>query len=275
MKTHAALFYIAGILSLIHSKYPVYSFESEKVDSIFISDIQKSVYDLKYVGNEFVEASQSSILTAGIMLGTSISLMPYDEDMRKTALRNRETIDGFAITIANEYGNLVYPALGMLTTYGLGLATSDESIRTFARKTSTSLLVAGGITTVLKSMIGRSRPFTNEGSSQFYPFSIDDSKSSFPSGHTTIAFVMSASLSKVIDTWWADVLLYCLATGTAYGRIHNDRHWLSDTVLGGIIGYYAVQWVYDSEKEKDFNEKKNMTIIPLIQPQSIGMIIQF
>jgi membrane-associated phospholipid phosphatase len=157
----------------------------------------------------------------------------------------------------------------------MGLVLKDESMRVFARKTCASLLVAGGITTVLKSMIGRSRPFTNQGSSQFSPFTIDDARLSFPSGHTTVSFVMSASLCKVIDRWWADVLLYGLATGTAYARMHNDRHWLSDTVLGAAIGYYAVQWVHDSDKESDSVEKENMTILPLIQPYSIGLMIAF
>ena len=263
------------ITSVFTSVFTSHSLESERVDSVLVSDIQKGLGDLSYVGNEIISASNSSLLTAGIVFGTSISLMPYDEDMRKSALRNWGAVDGQAISFANEYGNLLYPALGTVATYGIGLATSDEALRGFSRKTFTSLLVAGGITTVMKSIMGRSRPFANQGSSQFSPFTIDDVRLSFPSGHTTVAFVMSSSLSKVIDRWWADILLYGLATGTAYARMHNDRHWLSDTVLGAAIGYYAVQWVHESEKENDSIEKENMTIIPLIQPYSIGLMIVF
>lgn len=263
------------ILSVFTSVCTLHSFESERVDSILISDIQKGLNDLSFVGNEIISASNSSLLTAGIVLGTSISLMPYDEDMRKTALKNWGVVDGPAISFANEYGNLLYPTLGTFATYGIGLATLDEALRGFSRKTFTSLLVAGGITTVMKSIMGRSRPFTNEGSANYSPFSIDDSRLSFPSGHTTVSFVMSASLSKVIDRWWADILLYGLATGTAYARMHNDRHWLSDTVLGAAIGYYAVQWVQASDKKSDSVEKENMTILPLIQPYSIGLMIAF
>jgi membrane-associated phospholipid phosphatase len=275
MKTIGILRIFTCILSVFTTVFTLHSFESERVDSILISDIQKGLNDLSFVGNEIISASNSSLLTAGIVLGTSISLMPYDEDMRKTALKNWGVVDGPAISFANEYGNLLYPTLGTVATYGIGLATSDEALRGFSRKTFTSLLVAGGITTVMKSIMGRSRPFANQGSSQFSPFTIDDVRLSFPSGHTTVAFVLSSSLSKVIDRWWADILLYGLATGTAYARMHNDRHWLSDTVLGAAIGYYAVQWVHDSDKESDSVEKENMTIIPLIQPYSIGLMIAF
>ena len=269
---------IALIVYSIHSLCnPIHAFGvlDEKPDSVFISDIEKGWGDVTHVGNEIISASGSSILKTGIIFGSSIALMSIDQDMRNTALRNRETIDGPAISFANEYGNLWYPALGTLATYGLGLAFEDESMRKFARKTCASLLIAGGITTVFKSIIGRSRPFTNEGSGQFTPLTLNDARLSFPSGHSTVAFVMSASLSKVIDRWWADVLLYGLATGTAYARMHNDRHWLSDTVLGAAIGYYAVQWVYDDEKKEGAKEKNNMTFIPIIQSNSIGMKVSF
>ena len=251
------------------------SIQPEKPDSVLFHDIQKGLDDLTYVGNEIISSSGSSLIKTGIILGSSIVLMPFDQDMRNTALRNREAIESPAISFANEYGNLWYPALGTLATYGLGLAFEDESMRTFARKTTTSLLIAGGITTVFKSIIGRSRPFTNEGGGQFSPFTLNDSRLSFPSGHSTVAFVMSASLSKVIDRWWADVLLYGLATGTAYARMHNDRHWLSDTVLGAAIGYYAVQWVYDAEKHETDGEKNKMAFLPIIQPYSIGIAKAF
>ena len=89
MRIFRSLSIFTFILSVFTSVFTLHSFESERVDSILVSDIQKGLDDLSYVGNEIISASNSSLLTAGIVLGTSISLMPYDEDMRKTALRNR------------------------------------------------------------------------------------------------------------------------------------------------------------------------------------------
>jgi membrane-associated phospholipid phosphatase len=34
----------------------------------------------------------------------------------------------------------------------------------------------------------------------------------------------------------ADVLLYTFATGTAWSRMNDDRHWLTDTAFGAILG---------------------------------------
>jgi membrane-associated phospholipid phosphatase len=33
-----------------------------------------------------------------------------------------------------------------------------------------------------------------------------------------------------------DVLLYTLATGTAWSRMNDDRHWLTDTAFGAFLG---------------------------------------
>ena len=268
-------FWLISSVLLHCSNIDVKSMQEERLDSVLYSDVKQGFEDVRFVGKEIISATSESLFSAGIVLGSTLALMPYDEEMRKTALRNTSAIEGLPITIANEYGNLLYPTLGILATYSYGLASNNESVRTFARKTTISLLIAGGITTLLKSVIGRSRPFVNEGNLQFSPCTIDDSQLSFPSGHATVAFVMSASLSKVIDTWWADVLLYGLATGTAYARMHNDRHWLSDTVLGAAIGYYAVQWVSDRDHDNRGRENTAMAIIPLIQPYSIGMMIAF
>lgn len=247
---------------------------AEGVDSILISDVHSSFDDLEYIGDEILHASSASLMKAGIVIGTSILAMQLDEDMRTISQKNAPFIDRNLISLANGYGELMYPAIGTITMYGLGLAFSDEEVRLFSRKTCTSLLVAGAMTTIIKSMIGRSRPYLNQGNHVFTPFNINDGTLSYPSGHTTVAFVMSASLSRYIDRWWADILLYGLATGTAYARMHHDKHWLSDTVLGGAIGYFVTQWVYESDKNPS-NSSSKATIVPQIAPNSLGILVQF
>jgi membrane-associated phospholipid phosphatase len=246
-----------------------------KVDSVLFSDIEESVIDMTSIGQGLMHASGESLFEAGIVLGSSLAFMPFDEDLQQFALRNYPRMYGTPLTFANNYGELMYPALGTVGIYGIGLAIGDEQLRKHARKTMTSLLVAGLMTTALKSTVGRSRPFNNEGSTSFTPFTIDDTHLSFPSGHTTVAFVMSASLSKYINRWWADIALYGLAVGTAYARMHNDRHWFSDTILGGALGYFATQWVFDADPNPELTTTSAYRITPLLAPNSLGMIVTF
>jgi len=262
--------FILKIFSL--SVFDLYA--EEQIDSVFISDFKMSMQDINYVGDEILHSSEQSLLKAGIIIGTSLLAMPFDEEARRISQRNVATLDGDVMSFANSYGDLLYPAIGTIGAYGLGLAMSDERLRTFSRKTCTSLLVAGVMTTLIKSIIGRSRPFTNQGSQTFTPFTINDARLSYPSGHTTVAFAMSASLSRYIDRWWADVILYGLASGTAYARMHHDRHWLSDTILGGAIGYFAAKWVFDADKQPSVSTSEAL-IEPTFTPVSMGFVIQF
>jgi membrane-associated phospholipid phosphatase len=88
----------------------------------------------------------------------------------------------------------------------------------------------------LKVSVGRSRPYQNKGALDFNGLSWTNEKQSFPSGHTTIAFAMSASLSVRLKRPAATVGLFTLALLTTAHRLYDDQHWLSDTLFGAAIG---------------------------------------
>ena len=59
-----------------------------------------------------------------------------------------------------------------------------------------------------------------------------------PSGHTTMAFALATALSDDIHRTWASVGLYTMATGVAWSRLNDNRHWLSDVAGGRSRGCY-------------------------------------
>ncbi len=61
---------------------------------------------------------------------------------------------------------------------------------------------------------------------------------SMPSGHTSASFATAA----VVDAhfgWKAGVPAYALASFIGWSRIRDDRHWLSDVIIGGTLGAIA------------------------------------
>ena len=44
--------------------------------------------------------------------------------------------------------------------------------------------------------------------------------------------------------------LYGVAGATAFGRIQERQHFVSDTVAGSLIGYGIGSWMLDSRREK-------------------------
>jgi hypothetical protein len=69
---------------------------------------------------------------------------------------------------------------------------------------------------------------------------------SFPSGHTTVAFVGAEMMNQEFG-WrspWYSVAGYTMATATGILRVMNNRHWLSDVVTGAGIGILTTKFSY-------------------------------
>ena len=70
---------------------------------------------------------------------------------------------------------------------------------------------------------------------------------SFPSGHTAMAFMCATMLHKEYGTTrspWYSVGGYALATTTAVSRMLNNKHWLSDVLVGAGIGILTTELGY-------------------------------
>lgn len=73
--------------------------------------------------------------------------------------------------------------------------------------------------------------------------------SSFPSGHTAVAFMGAEFLRMEYRdaSPWIGVAGYAVATGTALARIGHNEHWFTDVLAGagvGILGTRAAYWIY-------------------------------
>jgi len=117
-----------------------------------------------------------------------------------------------------------------------GLISGHKDLERSGVRVLASVVLAGVITGGGKVVTGRLRP--NESTTQyaFKPFSHYDA---FPSGHATMAFALATALSGEIRRPWASALLYAGATGTAWSRLNDHQHWLSDVLAGATVGITA------------------------------------
>ncbi|MCH5329023.1 MAG: phosphatase PAP2 family protein [Coprobacter sp.] len=70
---------------------------------------------------------------------------------------------------------------------------------------------------------------------------------SFPSGHTATAFMTATMLHKeygLTVSPWISVAGYTVATATGISRQLNNRHWLSDVMVGAGIGILTTELGY-------------------------------
>jgi membrane-associated phospholipid phosphatase len=126
-----------------------------------------------------------------------------------------------------------------------------------------SLLAAGLLAPVLERVSGRARPDTGEGPRSFHPFS---GNISFPSDEVTEAFTVAAVVSAHATRPWVKGIAWSAAGLVGWERMNFDRHWLSDTVAGALVGAGVGEWVVHRHREPraaDAGPGLTWTVAPL------------
>ncbi len=113
-------------------------------------------------------------------------------------------------------------------------------------------LTGGALESVLKYISGRTRPGyygpSQEAEPKFIgPFSktarsADGKKlySSFPSGHTTVAFAAATVFAlEYSNTVWVPIVAYSASTLIGLSRITENKHWATDVFAGAAVGFLA------------------------------------
>jgi len=108
----------------------------------------------------------------------------------------------------------------------------DEATRHFVLLTAVAVIVAGGLTTVLKFLMRRSRPREMTGlySTRYDPYS-------FPSGHATRVACLAMVFSHQFPCW--AVVFYASALFVALCRVALGIHYVSDVLVGQAVGFLA------------------------------------
>lgn len=105
-------------------------------------------------------------------------------------------------------------------------------------------------------------------------------QTSFPSGHTTTAFVNATVLYKEFkdtDPWIA-YSGFVMATATGCLRLTNNKHWLPDVMVGAGIGILTVNVVYLIEPLKNLqlsSKNKKISFTPMIGYKSLSLACNF
>ena len=62
-------------------------------------------------------------------------------------------------------------------------------------------------------------------------------------------------VARQIDQGWAYATLFTLAGITGWSRLYADKHWLSDVLLGSVLGYLSSttvwRWFEDHRNGQD------------------------
>lgn len=176
----------------------------------------------------------SSKLTAFILLFVTGSVCAQNLDihiLRYLNTSDRLPSDKFFQFVSNSAVFLdIGVPVGIVTT---GLIRHDDQTVRKACVAIAAAAINSGITVAVKYSVNRSRPFVT------YPDIAKKSAAgspSFPSGHTSGAFVLATSLTLSCPKWYIIVPAYSWACIVAYSRMDLGVHYPSDVLAGALIG---------------------------------------
>ncbi len=196
-----------------------------------------------------VARANKPILRTGELIGvlaTTGVAMALDQTLRNTIYDPHDRFGRSVSDLGNAMGNGLYIYPSLLALAVAGKAFGSPGLYGVSSRALKSGLLAGAGAVVLKAIVGRERPAADN-AFKFHPFTTNNKWSSFPSGHTTLAFSVATSFAREIDGSWDDVAFYSLATITAYARMHDDRHWMSDVVFGAGVGILSARFIHRRE----------------------------
>lgn len=204
--------------------------------------------------------------TLGLLSGLTAVLMQAEFPVRDVKFIDRAFYYSPEAVGGRIYGELYTPFIIFGGYAAYSLITGSHQARKIGYEIGQSALYAGAVVIAMKTIIGRARPYTNEGKMSFHFFSglFDDDHHSFPSGHTTEAFTMSTILSMNAHSTWLKILAYVPAFFTPFSRAYQGFHWMSDTLFGAGLGYFIAKWVVD------LHEKNETAAVSPSSSHSIG-----
>ena len=196
-----------------------------------------------------------------------IQRFALDLSSHNAGVRN---VSKYVTRFGGTYETYVLAGLG-----AYGFIFKSEKIRTTTLLATQAYITGGAMESVLKFLTGRQRPYyvdakTLEAEPKFNgPFykpirDVNGKKlnSSFPSGHTTVAFAAATVFAmEYKDRPLVPIIAYPAATLIGLSRITENKHWITDVLAGAALGYLTGRQVVNNyhryAKLKAPNQKKN------------------
>lgn len=268
LKSRNLSIYLILIGILVMNFHSLKASDREK-EYLILNDSVSNINNLQISEHKF-NGRQLILPAALIAVGTAGVYISSFRDLDNEVKNGMEKLRGNHYIKADDYLMLAAPAV----YFGLGF-TGVKSKHTFRQRLAveiTSYIAMFALTEGLKYGIREQRPDLSN-------------RKSFPSGHTAVAFTGAELIREEYGTWWG-VGAYTVATGVAFLRLYNNKHWLNDVIGGAGIGILCARigyWMLPLyNKWFHWNERPNQPIMsispaydPYLKTGSINFAVVF
>lgn len=200
------------------------------------NDVKKIFHDATSIFYPITSLSQQQFFALSGFLGIFALSFFFDSDIRYLINNCHTEFFNQLFSFFHWYGKPYLSLLTMTVLYVGGYVFAKSYVRIVGLKIFESFAFSGIVVTILKSLFGRWRPYTEHSSMSFTFFTAGPNDHlSLPSGDVAIAFAFSTIIAGTSDNKIWKWTWYLLAVITSIGRIYHDQHWLSDVILAAGI----------------------------------------
>ncbi len=182
-------------------------------------------------------------IAGGLVAGLGVGLYLVEEDVRDWVQDHGSGAADRISLIIEPFGdrNLVASTIG--AGYLAGFLMDDRKIEETALLALQGFVLTEIATFGLKKLVRRARPTSGRGHDAFDGPRWHGTgepgryQKSLPSGHAANAFVVATVVASEYDNPFVQAAAYGLATGVAWSRVYDDKHWATDVLAGAVLGY--------------------------------------
>ena len=222
------------------------------------NNFQKDLY-IKDISLKSV-AFRRAVIAPALFMAAGLSTLDADNDDNVEIQNERNRVIPNFRHRADDY----LQHAPIVAVYGLNWL-GIEGKNDFANRTAIlikSEMMVGILTFSLKRITAVPRPDTGQ-------------STSFPSGHTAQAFAAATFMAREYGhkSIWYSIGAYTVATGVGTMRVMNNRHWMSDVLVGAGIGILSTNLAYLTHQYRwgKKNKVAQTTVIPSYDGQT-GMV---
>jgi membrane-associated phospholipid phosphatase len=199
--------------------------------------------------------------------------------LRAPAAAERGVLGGLS-NVAYYYGQ---PGVAVLAAgmWGSGLVADRPTLAKSGLRGMEAIALSGAVTVLLKELTGRARPdvapYAKDDWQVARAFRTGNDYQSMASGHATVAFAFATAVTQVVADEAPEyanlvgVTTFGMAGITAWQRMYDDRHWLSDVTVGAGIGTVTALAIHRWHRMRPTNGIDRVFLRPIIAPMQDGV----
>ena len=147
------------------------------------------------------------------------------------------------------------------------LGLPDNTWGNFACRTTRGYATGTPTLLLFQSLLGAGRP--SKTTSYWRPFRHHNAVS----GHAYIGAVPFITAAQMSDNIYVKGLFYSFSTFTAWSRVNDNGHYLSQALLGWYLAYLSVRAVLATEADSPL--PRGMTIFPISGIDAVGLGLHY